>query len=159
MAASHAGVALVAVGIGIGVKDGVHQRVGALGGLDGAVQADFAAGVNSIGQNDERFAAVYLLRHFIGGEEDGVIQIGASAAAMPAAAATTARVAAAASRAPRELGVVQLFQGGLQLGARGGHVLQELDLPIEVNDESLVLVVRAHQVVEEAVAGNALLLD
>src|SRR5271157_4805948 len=50
--ASHAGIALVAVSVGIGVQDGVHQGVGALGRLDGPVQTDSGASVNAIGKND-----------------------------------------------------------------------------------------------------------
>ena len=45
------------VGSAIGKQDGIDQRVGALGGFDGARQADFAAVVHAIRQQDERLSA------------------------------------------------------------------------------------------------------
>src|SRR5271157_535226 len=82
---------------------------------------------------------------------------------MSAATTAAARIATAPSASSggplRELRIVEFFQRCLQLLARRSQVLQELDLPIEVDYEGLVLVVWAHEVVEEAVAGDALLLD
>ena len=72
--------ALVPVSIGVGIQNGIHQGVGLLGCLDGAVQADLAADVNAIGQENERLAAVLLAHQLIGREKNRVIQCGTSAA-------------------------------------------------------------------------------
>ena len=87
-------------------------------------------------------------------------------AASAAAATSTAGISASSCiplpllrrHSPAQTAGCQVIQRRLQLRARGGQVLQELDVPIEVNDEGLVLV-GAHQVVEEAVAGGALLVQ
>src|SRR5271167_3864252 len=90
-ASTHAArIALVAVGFRIGVEDGIHQRVGALRGFDGAIQTDFATGIDTVRENDERLAPLLLSRHFVGGEEHRVIQCGTSAPVMPTAATPTA---------------------------------------------------------------------
>src|SRR5664279_6187650 len=68
------------------------------------------------------------------------------------------RTGRAASSALLELRIVQLLQSGVQLLTRGGQVLQEFNVPIEMDDECLVLVF-AHQVLQKGVAGDALLLQ
>src|SRR5664279_4861289 len=68
------------------------------------------------------------------------------------------RTGRAAPSALLELRIVQLLQSGVQLFARRGQVLQEFNVPIEMDDESLVLVF-AHQVFQKGVAGDALLLQ
>src|SRR5271165_1655207 len=97
--AAHASarIALVAVGFGVGVQDGVHQRVGALCGFDGAIQADFAASIHSIGKDDEGLATLYLFRYLIRGKENSVIQVRATARVMAAAPATAAGIATSAT--------------------------------------------------------------
>ena len=55
-------------------------------------------------------------------------------------------------------GGVDLFEGGLELGAGGGEVLQEFGLAGELDDEGLVLRGGEH-LVEEGAAGGALFVD
>ena len=73
---------------------------------------------------------------------------------MPTAAATSLRAAARLV----ELRHVKFLQRRFQLLVRRGQVLQQLDVPIKMDDEGLVLF-RTHQVVQEAIAGRALLLQ
>ncbi len=63
----------------VGKQDGVNHGVGALSRLDGALQGLLAASVVSVGQNNERLAALLLLHQFIRGEEDGVVKQSAGA--------------------------------------------------------------------------------
>src|SRR5580692_3512506 len=64
----------VAVFVFIGKQDGVDHSVGALGGLDGALQRLFAASVIAVGKNNQRLATLLLLHQFVRGEEDGVVK-------------------------------------------------------------------------------------
>src|SRR5271165_6378888 len=100
--AAHASarIALVAVGFGVGVQNGVNQRVGALRSFDGTVQADFAAGIHSVGKDDEGLATLYLFRYLIRSKENSVIQVCTPAHVM---AATTAAAGMAASATPSTL--------------------------------------------------------
>ena len=122
--------------------------------LDGPTQADLAARVHAISQQDQRLAPFLLAHQLIGRQEDSVIQCGTSAATMPTAAATSLRAAARLV----ELRHVKFLQRRFQLLVRRGQVLQQLDVPIKMDDEGLVLF-RTHQVVQEAIAGRALLLQ
>ena len=53
---------------------------------------------------------------------------------------------------------VDLINGGLELLAGRGEILQELDLVIEVNDEGLVLIF-TEDTIEEGAAGGELLVE
>ena len=55
-------------------QDGVDQRVGALGRLDGARQRLFAAHVHAIGKDYERFASRLILHQFVRRQIDGIIK-------------------------------------------------------------------------------------
>src|SRR5208283_1674446 len=74
----------------------------------------------------------------------------------PASAAISRATAVVAAAV--ELRNRQLLQGGLQLWARRGEILQKLDFAIEVNDERGIFVL-AQKLVEEAVAGAALVVQ
>src|SRR6185312_16253529 len=65
------------VGVSIGEEDGVDERVRALRGFDGAVEANLASGVDTVGENDDRLASLLLLQDFVGAEEDRVVKDGA----------------------------------------------------------------------------------
>ena len=58
----------------------------------------------------------------------------------------------------RVAGGVDFFEGFLQFGARGGEVLEKLDLVGELDDKSLILR-RGEHLVKEGAAGAALLIE
>src|SRR5580658_8311107 len=72
------------VGIAIGKEDGINQCVGVLGGFDSAEKADFAAVVDAVGEQDERFSAwlflqqLVLLKHVLGSQQHCVVECGAA---------------------------------------------------------------------------------
>ena len=58
--------------------DGVDDGVGALAGFDGSDEVLFAVPVDSIGEDDEGFAAALLAHELVGGEKEGVVECGAA---------------------------------------------------------------------------------
>src|SRR5580692_4146777 len=58
----------------VGKQDRVDQSVGALRGANGIFQRFLAAVVDSIGEHDQRLAALLLLDYFIRGQIDGVVK-------------------------------------------------------------------------------------
>src|SRR5271165_1707659 len=69
----------VVIRVRIGEENCVHERVGALGRLDGTAQANLAALVHAVRQNNECLAALLLAGDFVRGQEDRVVQLGAAA--------------------------------------------------------------------------------
>ena len=174
---AEAGAVLLALEV-----DGVDDGIGALGGLDGMGEGLLAGVVDAVREDDEGFAAVLLGQELIGAKEDGVVHGGAAAAmaaATTVAAATAAVVAivvagvvavvAGVVRVCGGVGVgvvgvwgVDLFEGGLELGAGGGEVLEELDGTGELDDEGLIGRAAGgggEHGVEEGAAGGALLIE
>ena len=86
-----AGLALLAFEV-----DGVDDGVGALGGFDGLGEGLTAGVVDAVGEDDEGLATLLLAHELVSGEEDGVVEGGATAAV---GAVLGAAVAAAVSAA------------------------------------------------------------
>jgi hypothetical protein len=123
--------------------------------------------IHAVRKNNERFAALLLFHQLVRRQIHRVVQqCAASAVAMRAATATTSAATAvgiAAARRTssarlRELWPTQLIERRFQLLPRRSQILQQLHLVVEVNHESLVLIF-AQQVIEESVAGVALLVQ
>ena len=76
----------VAVGVFIGEKNGKDRGVGALRCFDGAADGFFAAAIDSVGENDQSFAALLLGHFLVRGEVNGVVEQSAATAAMAVAA-------------------------------------------------------------------------
>lgn len=156
--------ASTAVAFLIRKKNAVDKGVCALCRFDGFSEGFLAAAVDAVGEDDERFAALLLFHQFIGGEVDGVVQKSArTAMAVPAAAVVSAAgITASGGTTPgtgaRELRGVDLVDGSLKFLARGGKVLEELDLAIEMDDKGFVLVL-AEDVIEEGSAGGKFLVE
>ena len=67
----------IVVGVFVGEEDGVDERVGALRGFDGAIEADLAASIDAVGEDDDGLASLLLLQDFVRAEEDCVVKNGA----------------------------------------------------------------------------------
>ena len=93
--------------------DGVDDGVGSLGGFNGAGEGLFAAVVLSVGKEDEGFAALLFAHEFVGSEEGGVVECGASASARSSPSATTA-VVVRVGLAGVGAGAVDVADGGLE---------------------------------------------
>ena len=155
--ASAAVVAAVVVGLVVFTfeVDGVDDGVGALGGFDGAGEGFFAAAIDAVGEEDKSFAAFLLGHDLVCGEEGGVVEGGATA---PGAASAVGVVGVGLVGGA---GAVDVADGGLEQGAGGGEVLEQLDGAGELDDEGLVGVAigrGGEHGVEEGGAGGALLV-
>src|SRR5438552_3797191 len=71
--AAYSGAAEAAQRFVIREQNGIHQRVGALSRFNRAGQADLAAIVYAVGEQDERLPATLLPRDFIAGEQNGIV--------------------------------------------------------------------------------------
>ena len=98
--------------------NGVDDRVGALGGLDGFDEGLSAAAVTAVGEDDDGLASGLLAHELVGGEEEGVEEDGSATAA---GAVTTAAVIRGGGIACA--GSVDLFEGRLKqrAGQDEGH--------------------------------------
>ena len=79
----------ISVGFVILEQDGIDDGVGALGRLDCCLKTFFAAHVHAVREDDDRLAAGLLLHHFVGCQEDCVIE--KRSAAMTAGTASLSR--------------------------------------------------------------------
>src|SRR5208283_452166 len=75
-------------------KDRVDHRIGALGGLHGALKRFLAAAVHAVGKQDKGFTALLLFHDFVRGQVNGVVEQRAG----PARPATARLAAARAAR-------------------------------------------------------------
>src|SRR5690348_6221711 len=71
----------------IGKQDGIHHRVRALCRGDGRLQAQFAALIHAIRQDNQRLAALLLAHQLVRRKKDGIIEQGACCRTMPAPSA------------------------------------------------------------------------
>jgi hypothetical protein len=67
--------------------NGIHDRVCPLNTLERLIQGLFTAFVNTVGENDERFATLVLPHQLIGGKKGCVIKCGAACIGTPASMA------------------------------------------------------------------------
>ena len=139
-------------------ENAVNQGIGALSGFDGLVQRFLAATVNTVGEDDERFAAWLFLHEFVGSEIDGVIEECAASVAMGAAPAGPAAGVSSAGRSLRKLRGMNLINGGLEFLAGGSEVLKEFDFVVEMNDEGFVFIF-AEKTIEKRAAGGKFLIE
>ena len=148
----------------VGEEDAIDECVGAQGGFERFVEGFLAAPVDTVGEDDEGFAAVLLFHKFVGGEVNRVVEEGAATATVAAAvgaasvAAATATRGTAAGTGLRELRRVELIDGREEFLTVRGKVLKEFDLAIEVDEESLIFVY-AQDAIEESAAGRAFLVE
>src|SRR4029077_19597182 len=117
--------------------------------------------IDSIGENDQCFAALLLAHELVRSEGNRVVKMRATAAppAATTAPSSTARIAAASatcttgpSSARTELRRLQGLQRGLKLGADIGEVLQKGYIEVEIHDKRQILLF-AQQIVQKTVAG------
>src|SRR4029077_5375579 len=103
--------------------------------------------IDSIGENDQCFAAVLLAHELVRSEENRVVKMRTTAAppAATTASSTTTRIAAASatwttgpSSARTELRRLQGLQRGLKLGADIRKVLQKDYIEVEIHEECQV---------------------
>ncbi len=80
--------------------------------------------VDSVGEDDEGFAALLFGHELVGGEEGGVVEGGASAVVGAASAVAVGIVRGVAGWKGWS---VDFLEGGLKFGAGVGEVLQEFD--------------------------------
>jgi hypothetical protein len=142
----------------ISEKDAVDEGVGALRGFGGIGERFLAAMVDTVGEDDESFAALLLFHEFVGGEVNRVVEKRAPAVAM---AVRTAAVSTSTAAARTGLGVlrrVDLVDGREEFLAGRGEVLKEFDFAIEMDEESLIFIF-AQDAIEERVAGGAFLIE
>lgn len=78
----------VAIGVLVGEENRKDGGVGALRGFDGTADGFLAAAIDSVGEDDQGFAALLLGHFFVGGEEDRVVEKSAATAAVAVAPAT-----------------------------------------------------------------------
>src|SRR5271163_2887459 len=123
--------------------------------------------VHAIGKDNDCFAALLFAHHFIGGEEYGIVEQRAAAVAVPATISLTATVPPASaavsistsgSPVRGRLRDRQGLECRLQLWARVGEVLKQLDFAIKIEYGGQVLVF-AEQMIDEAVTGFAFLIE
>ncbi len=74
----------------VGKEDAIDESVGALGGLDGFQQRFLAAAIDTVGQDDDGFAALLFFHDFVGSQPDRVVKKGAGTAAAVSATTTAA---------------------------------------------------------------------
>jgi hypothetical protein len=132
--------------------DGVDDGVGALGGFDGFDEGLSTAAVAAVGEDDDGLATGLLAHELVGGEEEGVIENGASAATGAAGCATVVRGSGVSA------GGVYLLESGLEQWAGRGQILQELSFGSELNNECLIFR-RSQHLIEEGAAGGSFLVD
>jgi hypothetical protein len=143
----------------ISKKDGIDHSVGALGGLNRALQGFLTSPVNSVRKNNERFATLLLLHQFVGGQENGIVK--QSAAAMHPLRTTGGRIrrrSAATSAVAVGPGRLQRPKSGLQFVTRGSEILEQLHLSVKMNDECLVFGSSEH-LIQETLARRSLLIQ
>ena len=123
--------------------------------------------IDSIGEYDQRFAALLFAHELVRSEENRVVKMRATAAppAASTAPSTTARTAATSatwtaspSSARTELRRLQGLQRGLKLGADIGEVLQKGYIEVEIHDKRQILLF-AQQIVQKTVAGASFLIE
>ena len=141
----------------VGEEDAVDEGVGALCGFEGLGERFLAAAVDTIGEDDERFAALLLFHEFVGGEVNGVVEKGAGAMAVTVGAAAVS-AASSAGTGLRELRGVDLIDCSEEFLAGRGEVLEKFDFVIEMDEEGFVFVF-AQDAIEERAAGGALLVE
>ena len=145
----------------VGEEDAVDEGVGAQGGFERIVEGFLAAAVDAVGEDDEGFAAVLLFHQFVRGEVNGIVEQSASAVTVAVGAAAVAAATATGGTATgaglRILRRVELIDGREEFLTVRGEVLEEFDLAIEMNEESLIFV-HPQDAIEESAAGDALLV-
>ncbi len=140
-------------------EDAVDHSVGALGGLNRALQGFLAPPVNSVRKDDERFATLLFLHQFVGGQENSIVK--QSAAAVHPVQTAGGRI----RRRSTTTAAVAVGARGLQRGksllqsvTRGSEVLEQLHLAVKMNDECLVFGGSQH-LIQETIAGRFLLIQ
>src|SRR5438552_2861794 len=103
--------------------DGIDDGVGALGSFDGFDEGLSAPAVAAIGEDDDGFAAGLLAHEFVGGEEERVVENGATAAAGTTGGRLTRR-ASTAMVAAVEAGVGSGLEGFCCCAERQGAIRQ-----------------------------------
>src|SRR5947209_9144313 len=110
----------------VGEEDGVHHGVVLDALLYRAVQRDTAAGVHPVGEQDECLAPLRVVQHLICGDIDRVVKAGGPAV-VPVLLSSPTPAPPTATRI-RVLRLLHLFERSVELLARGGEVLQELEI-------------------------------
>src|SRR5450759_471487 len=97
-------------------EDGIDQRVRPLRGFDGGGERDLAAGVDPVGEQDQRLAAALFAHELVGRQQDRIVQHGSSATAPATAAAAHGSAAPAAPAASTTAWIGVGVRGLLRLG-------------------------------------------
>jgi hypothetical protein len=127
---------------------------------NGALQGFLASPVNAVRKNNERFATVLLLHQFVGGQKNGIVKQGTTAAVHPRRTARRRirRRSAAPSAVAVGSGRLQRRKSGLQFITRGSEILEQLHFSVKMNDECLVFGSSQH-LIQETLAGRSLLIE
>src|SRR5277367_528001 len=70
----------ISIALFVGKQNGVDQSVGALGGGDSIEQSFLAAPVDSVSENDDRFASLLLFHDFVRRQIDRIVKQGSATA-------------------------------------------------------------------------------